>query len=80
MLFTNMKTYDLGLGTGNESGRKFDTTTLVEIWRTAPYLYDGRALTLDEMLTKCNPDDTHGAVKSLDKEELRALEEYVLSY
>lgn len=80
MLFTNMKKYNLGLGTGNEEGREFDTTTLVEVWRTAPYLYDGRALNLTEMLTKCNPNDTHGATKALASDELMALEEYILSY
>ncbi len=79
-LFTDMKTYDLGLGVGNEEGRDFDTTTLVEVWRTAPYLYDGRALTLQEMLTKCNPNDTHGSTQSLEPDEVDALSEYILSY
>jgi len=80
MLFTNLEKYDLGLGVGNEEGREFDTTTLVEIWRTAPYLYDGRALTIMELLTKCNPDDTHGVTQSLQPDELQALEAYILSY
>ncbi len=80
VLFTNMEKYDLGLGVGNEEGRQFDTTTLVEVWRTAPYLYDGRALTIMEVLTKYNPNDTHGATKSLTPDELAVLEEYILSY
>jgi cytochrome c peroxidase len=80
MLFTNMKKYDLGIGTGNEEGREFDTPHLVELWRTAPYLYDGRALTVIEMLTSCNPDDKHGATSKLTPEELKDLEEYILSY
>ena len=79
-LFTNFKKYDLELGIGNEEGREFDTTTLVELWRTAPYLYDGRALTVMEMLTKCNPNDMHGVTQSLQPDELKALEEYILSY
>jgi len=80
VLMTNMKKYDLGLGVGNEEGREFDTTTLVEVWRTAPYLYDGRALTITEMMTKCNPNNTHGVTQSLSPDELKALEEYILSY
>ncbi len=80
MLFTNGERYDLRLGTGNEEGRQFDTTTLVEVWRTAPYLYDGRALTIAEMLTTYNPDDTHGVTSSMTPDEIKALEEYVLSY
>lgn len=79
-LLTNLQKYDLGLGVGNAEGCEFDTPTLVENWRTAPYLYDGRALTLTELLTTCNPKDTHGAVKSLTPEEVKDLVEYVLSF
>jgi len=79
-LFTNLKKYNLGLGVGNEEGREFDTTTLVETWRTAPYLYDGRALTMEELLTTCNPKDTHGTTKSLKPDEIKALAEYILSF
>jgi cytochrome c peroxidase len=78
-LFTDLKTHPL-LGIGNEEGRAFDTTTLVEVWRTAPYLYDGRALTMEELLTTCNPGDIHGATKKLTKAELNDLAEYMLSY
>jgi YVTN family beta-propeller protein len=80
-LFTNPngKKYLL-LGTGNEEGREFDTTTLVEVWRTAPYLYDGRALTIEEMLTTCNPGDVHGKTSKLKPDEIKDLTEYILSY
>ncbi len=79
-LFTNLKKYDLGLGVGNEENREFDTTALVETWRTAPYLYDGRALTMEEVLTTCNPKDTHGATKGLSVDDVKALAEYILSF
>ena len=78
-LFTDQKKHDIGFGTGMEKKREFDTTTLVETWRTAPYLYDGRALTIEEMLTTCNPHNTHGNTQSLTADELKALIEYVLS-
>jgi len=78
-LFTNMRKYDLGLGTGNETGTAFDTPTIIETWRTAPYLYDGRALTMEEMLTVCNPNDTHGRTKDLTPKQIKALAEYLLS-
>ena len=78
-LFTNLKKYDLGLGVGNEEKREFDTPTLAEAWRSAPYLYDGRALTMEEVLTTCNPKDEHGATKGLKPEEIKALAEYILS-
>jgi len=79
-LFTNLKKYNLGLGVGNEEGREFDTPTLVENWRSAPYLYDGRALTVEEMLTTCNPKDGHGVTKNLKPDEIKALAEYILSF
>lgn len=79
-LFTNLKKYNLELGVGNEEGREFDTTTLVETWRSAPYLYDGRALTMEELLTTCNPKDTHGVTKKLKPDEIKALAEYILSF
>jgi cytochrome c peroxidase len=78
-LFTDLRLHQL-LGIGNEEGRAFDTTSLTEIWRTAPYLYDGRALTIEEVLTTCNPKDIHGATKDLSKEEVKDLTEYILSY
>ena len=78
-LWTDLKLYDVGLGTATEAGRKFDTPTLAECWRTAPYLYDGRALTMEEVLTTCNPNDTHGETSKLTQEQIKDLAEYVLS-
>ena len=78
-LWTDRKPYDVGVGTGTEAGRKFDTPTLAEIWRTAPYLYDGRALTMEDVLTTSNPNDAHGETSKLSPEEIKDLAEYVLS-
>ena len=70
---TDRKKYDAGTGTDNDSGRPFDTPTLREVWRTAPYLYDGRAATLREAFTSCNPNDLHGVTQNLTEQELDAL-------
>ena len=78
-LWTDLKLYDVGVGTATETGRKFDTPTLAECWRTAPYLYDGRALTMEEVLTICNPNDKHGETSKLTPEQVKDLAEYVLS-
>ena len=56
-LYTDLQQYNLGLGKGLDADKKFDTPTLVEVWRTAPYLYDGRAATMEEVFTKCNIED-----------------------
>ena len=74
-LFTDCKPYDIGLN----SPTKFDTPTLIEIWRTAPYLYDGRAVTIKEVLTKFNYNEMHGKTKSLSTNEIEALIHYILS-
>lgn len=78
-LYTDMELHDMGLGVGNEAHRKFDTPTLVECWRTAPYLYDGRALTIEDVLTTCNPENTHGDTKGLTPEQIKDLAAYVRS-
>jgi cytochrome c peroxidase len=78
-LLTDFAKHNLGLGAGVDQGKAFDTPTLRELWRTAPYLYDGRAATLKEALTKHNPDDKHGVISDLKAEDLAALIEYVLS-
>jgi cytochrome c peroxidase len=57
----------------------FDTPTLKEIWRTAPYLYNGSAVTMKEVLTKFNKNDKHGKTSQMSEQEIEALAEYVLS-
>lgn len=78
-LYTNLQEYDIGTGTGMEKDRKFDTPSLVEIWRTAPYLYDGRAATIEDVVTTHNPDDKHGQTSDLSEGEIKDLVEFVLS-
>jgi len=78
-LFTDMQKYDVGTGRDMEKNRLFDTPTLVEVWRTAPYLYDGRAATIIEVLTTYNGDDKHGVTSNLTEKEINDLTEFVLS-
>jgi YVTN family beta-propeller protein len=78
-LYTDMQKHDVGTGKGLDKDRPFDTPTLVEIWRTAPYLNDGRAATIEEVLTKYNPGDKHGVTSNLTEAEIKDLAEFVLS-
>jgi cytochrome c peroxidase len=78
-LYTDLRSYEVGTGRGADEDTDFDTPTLVEVWRTGPYLHDGRAATMEEVLTKCNADDVHGATSGLSAEELGDLVEFVLS-
>ena len=53
------------------------STGLRTAWRTAPYLHDGSARTLEEIWTVFNPKDTHGVTNDLQKDELNDLIEYL---
>jgi cytochrome c peroxidase len=78
-LYTDMKMYDVGTGSGLDKDREFDTPTLIEVWRTAPYLHDGRAATMKEVLTIYNRQDKHGVTSNLTDSEIEDLAEFVLS-
>lgn len=56
-----------------------DTPALLELWRTAPYLHNGSAATLHEVLREKNPADHHGHTSHLTPNELANLEAYLLS-
>ena len=79
-LFTDLRTYDVGTrGRFDQPTDRFDTPTLVEIWRTAPYLHDGSAATMLDVLTTCNPCDKHGQTSHLTPQQLDDLVAYLLS-
>jgi hypothetical protein len=79
-LFTDLKNYEVGTaGRFDDGFEKFDTPTLVEVWRTAPYLHDGSAATMHDVLTGKNPKDKHGKTSHLTPQQIKDLEEYVLS-
>jgi len=75
----------LSAGSGARLGEPLtglDTPSLRGLWRTAPYLHDGSAATLEDVLTTANPDDRHGVTSRLTDAEradliafLRSLDE-----
>ena len=50
---------------------------LLGLWSSAPYLHDGSAVTLQEVLTTFNFDGQHGDIQSLSSTELDQLIEYL---
>jgi YVTN family beta-propeller protein len=78
-LYTNLHQYDVDTGTGIDTGKRFDVPTLREVWRTAPYLHDGRAATLNEVVTVHNPNDRRGLTSSLTPGQVADLIEYLKS-
>jgi len=78
-LFTSLKSHDVGTKSALDRRSVFDTPTCVELWRTGPYLHDGSAVTLKEVVTTKNPENKHGRTSHLSEEEIDALVEYLLS-
>ena len=71
--YTDRKMYRIGEDVEFENG--WDTPTLRECWRTAPYLFDGRAATMMEVFEV----HRHGIDRKVPKKDLEALTEYVNS-
>lgn len=72
--FTDMKMHRIGENVEFENG--WDTPALREVWRTAPYLFDGRAATMEEVFEVYK----HGLdKKKVSKKDIEALSEYVNS-
>jgi cytochrome c len=67
--------HDVGTGDGpkEKMGPEYDTPTLLGIYRNPPYLHDGRAKTLLDVLTTANPKDKHGKTSHLSREQLADL-------
>ncbi|MCF7676184.1 MAG: hypothetical protein K9M97_12620, partial [Akkermansiaceae bacterium] len=60
---------------GQDAGKAFDTPTLLEIWRSGPYLHDGRAATVRDVIVT----EGHGSAGSLSPVEIDELITYLLS-
>ena len=78
-LFTDQLRHDVGVHTSNDPSTRYDTPSLVEVRRTAPYLHDGRAMTLQDVLTSQNESGRHGNAKALSPAEIEDLVQYLLS-
>ncbi|WCJ60274.1 c-type cytochrome [Fontisphaera persica] len=78
-LYTDMKHYDVGTQGPLDRSAEFDTPTLIELWRTAPYLHDGSARTIQEVLTIKNRQDRHGKTSHLTPQQIEDLAAFVLS-
>ena len=58
---------------------KLDTPTLVEVWRTGPYLHDGRYMKIEDLFVDGKHGESHGDVDELTAVEIAELVEFVLS-
>lgn len=79
-LRTDLHSYDVGTQGGFDQPTDcFDTPSLVELWRTAPYLHDGSAATVRELFVGRNPRNRHGTTTNLSEQQLDDLCAYLLS-
>jgi hypothetical protein len=77
--FTDKRTHNVGVTSANERSARYDTPSLVEAYRTAPYYHDGRAATMREALTEHDTERRHGNLSKLIPTEIDDLIAYVLS-
>ena len=80
-LYTDLMRHDVGTATSEleTKGSEFDTPSLRGIYSTAPYLHDGSAATLQDVITTNNPEDLHGTTSQLTDEEIEDLIQFLLS-
>jgi YVTN family beta-propeller protein len=74
-VFTDLRTHDVGTATSTleRKGSSFDTPSLRGLPSTAPYLHDGSARTLHDVLSTANRNDRHGRTSHLSGAELQDL-------
>jgi cytochrome c peroxidase len=78
-LYTDLLEHDVRTQSSYDHHARFDTPTLVECWRTAPYLHDGRYRTIKELIVEGRHGATRGNVDDLSDRQVEDLAEFVLS-
>lgn len=74
--YTDLRKHTMGKMSLYDHQNTWDTPTLVEIWRTGPYLHDGRCATLEDVFTS----EKHGLKDhDLSHDEVDELVEYIKS-
>ncbi|MDO4576037.1 MAG: hypothetical protein Q4D98_12585 [Planctomycetia bacterium] len=77
--FTDLKLHDVGYHNESDIHDAFDTPTLIELFRTMPYMHDGHYLTLEDLLFTGRHGDVSGRLDKLSPQEKEDLVEYLLS-
>ncbi|MCZ6792806.1 MAG: c-type cytochrome [Planctomycetota bacterium] len=77
--YTSGEARNVGTAVPGDHRKSFDVPSLREVWRTAPYLHDGRSRTVREAITTHNPDDRHGQTSKLPEKDVADLVEFVMS-
>lgn len=80
-LYTDLQVHDVGTADspGEWFGPLIDTPALRFLYDSAPYLHDGSAATMRDVLTIANPNDEHGVTSHLTEDELADLIAFLLA-
>ena len=76
--YTDMQLHDVGTRELDYFD-EYDTPTLVEVWRTAPYLHDGRYETIRELIVEGKHFAPDNRLDKLTEQDIDDLVEFVLS-
>ena len=78
-LFTDNKMHDVKSRCYYDTVSSFYTPTLIEVWRTSPYLHDGRYVDMKDVFKHGKHCGVAGDVAGLTDEQIDDLVEYLLS-
>jgi YVTN family beta-propeller protein len=79
-LYTDLKMHNVGYtGKFSAGATTFDTPTLIEAWRTAPYMHDGHFTTMEQLLIEHQHGSYGGNLDGLSDQDFADLVEFVLS-
>jgi YVTN family beta-propeller protein len=78
-LYTDLMMHDVESKGPYDRRLEFDSPSLNECWRTAPYLHDGRYTTIQQLLKEGKHGRKQGAVEKLTDQEINDIAEFVLS-
>ncbi|MEZ6135342.1 MAG: hypothetical protein R3C53_10575 [Pirellulaceae bacterium] len=77
--FSDGLIHDVGLGSESDKYEGYNTPSLIGAYRKVRYLHDGRAKTLERVLTKYHRSDEIGGGQELDDSQIADLIEYIKS-
>jgi YVTN family beta-propeller protein len=78
-LYTDLNMHNVGSKGQYDRRNDFDTPTLIEVWRTAPFMHDGHYSTMEQLMKEGKHGKLTGDVEGLKEQEMNDLIEFVLS-
>jgi len=75
--YTSRVMEDVGTSTRYDTLKSWDVPQLQGVWMRAPYLHNGKAMTLEGLWTRLNPEDKHGITSDMNKNQLNDLIDFL---